>query len=1280
MNHDATPENEFDHGIAVVAVAGRFPAAKDVEAFWRNLCEGKECISVLTEEELLLSGVTPHEMHDASYVRAAGVVDDIDAFDADFFGFTPREASVLSPQHRIFLECAHEALERAGYDSAKYKGRVGVFSGAGPNEYLLMHLFSNYGGNSKIDIGAWGAFFAEPYSIPLLASYKMNLQGPSLAIDSACSTSLVAIHLACQNLLGRECDMAIAGGIRLRVPQKAGYTYFEGGIASPDGHCRAFDAKARGTLTGNGIGLVVLKRLEDALADGDVIHAVVRGSAVNNDGSAKAGFTAPGVRGQAEVIAEALAMAGVEPNTVGYIEAHGTGTALGDPIEIAALNRAYTADSPWTRNSVPIGSVKTNIGHLDAAAGVAGFIKTVLSLKHGKIPPSLHFERANPQIDFDGGPFFVNTMLREWRRSHTPRRAAVTSLGIGGTNAHVVLEEAPARATTRPSRSHELLVMSAKTNAALDSAMVRLSKHLDAHTYDHLADVAYTLHVGRGAFEHRAAMVCQNATDAVSALRTNEGERIFRGTVTGSPSVRFLFPGQGAQYVNMGRQLYEREASFRADISRCAAILRPHLGLSLVDILYPSKDRLEFAASQLRETRFAQPALFVVEYALARLWMRWGLQPDAMIGHSLGEYVAACLAGVFTLEDALRLVTIRGALVQEAPRGAMVAVSLSEAEILPWLGSECEIAALNAPSACAISGSFEAISELELKLSGQGIRYNRLHTSHAFHSRMMDSVLQTFRSEVAKVKRNPPKIPFVANVTGKFITPAEATSVDYWVAQLRETVRFSDGIQCLLEERAAFLLDIGPGWTASTLAKQHSLASDRLIVAASPRADDSRSDIAIALEALGQLWVSGVEIDWPSFHADEQRRRVELPTYPFQPKRYWLETVPPWPERAPNGTRQSTAHEDTPDKPHENANDIVSNFLNADEVQDRIAQIMATVLGLERVGAHEDFFALGGTSVTAIEVMSKLARVFQVHLPPHELLRATTAATMASLVHALEKSAGTSTHASQSSGPIEIQAGERGRDALFLVHPVGGHVFHYRSLARAIGPTQPVYGFQSAGLVIGADPTVSIEQMAESYVAMLRKFQPNGPYCLGGSSFGGIVAYEMARMLVAQSQSVRLLALLDTPGPTQMPRFLADQAAMISYLIGKFAAEHPLSEESLRSLSEEEQIHRALEYMKNTEQLPRDIEFSEARQVLRVFAANMKAMFEYVPKPYAGQVVFFRAQERRIGFDPPNPELAWMELAAGGTTVHLVPGDHNTMNSEPHVHVIGQHLRRYLDD
>lgn len=1276
MTHDAMAEGEIEHGIAVVAIAGRFPAANNVESFWQRLCEGQECISVFTDEELLASGVPPQQFHDPAYVRASGVMEDIASFDADFFGFTPREAMLLSPQHRMFLECAHEALERAGYDVSRYAGRVGVYAGVGPNEYLLAHYFSSLSGNSNIDVGTFGSFFAQSNSVPLLASYKLNLQGPSLAIDTACSTSLVAIHLACQNLLGRECDMALAGGIRLHVPQEVGYTYVEGGIESPDGHCRAFDARAGGTLSGNGIGVVVLKRLEDALADGDVIHAVIRGSAVNNDGSAKAGFTAPGVRGQVEVITEALAMADVDPRTVGYVEAHGTATALGDPIEIAALNRAYTGSDPWVRKSIPIGSVKSNIGHLDTAAGVAGFIKAVLSVKHGKIPPSLHFERPNPRIDFDDGPFFVNTTLRDWQATKTPRRAAVTSLGIGGTNAHVILEEAPTREPSISNRGHELLVLSAKTSTALESARVRLSEHLQAHPSEHLADVAYTLQVGRRAFDHRMAIVCHSVTDAISALG-DERDRCMRGesTVAARPSVRFLFPGQGAQYVNMGRELYEREASFRADIIECTAILQPHIGLSLVDILYPSNDRLEQAAIQLRETRFAQPALFVVEYALARLWMRWGLQPEAMIGHSLGEYVAACLAGVFTLKDALRLVAIRGALVQTAPRGAMVAIMLPEAEVLPLLGSECEIAALNAPSACAISGSFEAISELEHKLSSLGIRYNRLQTSHAFHSRMMDTVLEPFRREVEKVKRQSPKIPFVANVTGTFITPEEATSVDYWVAQLRKTVRFSEGIQCLLEARGALLLDVGPGRTTSALAKQQSLASDRLIIATSRRADDDRSDTAVALGALGQLWVSGVEINWSSIHADEKRLRVELPTYPFQSKRYWLETVPPFIDG-----KQKAAHTPSrvPDEPRTIATESSVEFVSKVEVQDQIAHIMGAVLGLERVDINDDFFELGGSSVLAIDVMAQIGRIFQVKLPPHELLRAATAEKMANLVQAAKKDHGESTRAPTSRTLIEIQAGERGRPVLFLVHPVGGHVFQYRSLAQAMGPMQPVYGFQSAGLEVGSSPTTSIEQMAAEYVAELRAMQPNGPYALGGSSFGGTVAYEMARMLVAAGQSVRLLALLDTPGPSQMPKFLADQAAILSYILGKFAPEHPLSEESLRSVGEEERIHRALEYMKSTWQLPLNIGIAEARQVLGVVSANMQAMFDYVPKPYAGQILFFRAIERREEFDPPNPELAWIELAEGGTMVHVVPGNHLTLASEPHVHTIAEKLRRYF--
>ena len=879
--------------IAIIGMAGRFPGAKNIDEFWQNLSNGVESISFFTDEELVASGIDPALLSNSNYVRARGVLSDIEMFDASFFNFAPQEAEVTDPQHRLFLEYAWEALESAGYDSETYDGRIGVYTGVGLNSYLLQNLSSNrqLSGSAEVyqlQIGNDKDF------VPTRVSFKLNLTGPSVNVNTACSTSLVAVQMGCQSLLNYQCDMVLAGGVSVRVPQKAGYLYEEGMILSPDGHCKAFDAKAQGTVIGSGVATVVLKRLEDALADGDCIHAVIKGSAINNDGSLKIGYTAPSIDGQEAVILEAQALAGIEAETVTYIEAHGTGTALGDPIEIAALKQAFSP-STQKKGFCAIGSVKTNVGHLDAASGVTSLIKTVLALKHKQIPPSLHFEQPNREIDFDNSPFYVNTQLCEWKTNGTPRRAGVSSFGIGGTNAHVILEEAPIQQPSGKSRPWQLLLLSAKTSSALETETTNLAEHLKQHPHLKLADVAYTLQVGRRAFDHRRMVACQDPDEAVKILEDPASQRVF--TNYQQPShrpVAFMFSGQGAQYVNMARELYEVEPVFREQVDLCSDLLKPILGLELLDVLYPTEENTKKASEQLQQTAITQPALFVIEYALARLWMAWGLRPQAMLGHSIGEYVAATLAGVFSLKDALALVAARGQLMQQLPQGSMLAVPLPEAQVQPLLGKELSVAAINGPSACVVSGPTAAVEALENQLASEGVDCRRLQTSHAFHSQMMEPILESFTQRVKQVSLQPPQIPYLSNLTGTWITAEQATSPSYWASHLRQTVRFAENLQALLKEPAQILLEVGPGRTLSKLAATHPEKKSEQVVLTSVRhPQESGSDEAFLLKALGQFWLSGVQVDWNAFSARERRHRIPLPTYPFERQRYWIEPQKP---------------------------------------------------------------------------------------------------------------------------------------------------------------------------------------------------------------------------------------------------------------------------------------------------------------------------------------------------------------------------------------------------
>jgi acyl transferase domain-containing protein/acyl carrier protein len=883
-----TDQQEPAESIAIVGMACRFPGAKNIDQFWHNLRNGVESISFFSDEEVEQAGVDPADLKNPNYIKAGGILEDIENFDAHFFGFTPKEAEMTDPQHRFFLECCWEALEHAGYYAGKHPNLIGLYGGAGANTYLLYHL-SSAGYLRDSDLLSAAFIYNKNDHLTGRVAYKLNLRGPSVTVQTACSTSLVAISMACQSLLNYEVDMALAGGSTIMASQKIGYMYTEGGINSPDGHCRAFDARAKGTVIGNGAGVVVLKRLKDARADGDNIWAVILGAATNNDGSLKAGYTAPSVNSQTEVIALAQGLAGVSAETITYVEAHGTGTPLGDPIEIQALTKAFRAHTT-AKNFCAVGSVKSGIGHLDTAAGVAGLIKTALMLHHQQIPPSLHFETPNPQLELDSSPFFVNTKLRRWDRGATPLRAGVSSFGLSGTNAHVVMEEAPARTLSGPTRPSQLLLLSAKTAGALDTICANLVDFLKQNPSVKLADVAHTLRVGRKTFPHRRMLVCNNSDEAIAALQATPDHL---STSVQDPAQRpltFMFPGQGSQFVNMGADLYHSESIFREQVDYCSLYLKPILGVDLRSRLYPHESERDEAAKKLDQTSFTQPALFVIEYALARLLMEWGVQPAALIGHSIGEYTAACLAGVFSLDDALKLIAERGRLIQSLPGGSMLAVQMGESQLRKMLDEKLAVAAVNGIGQCVVSGVDEAIEQFEQELTGKGIACQRLRTSHAFHSALIEPALDQFLQFVKGMELNPPGIPFISNVTGTWITDDEATDPHYWVKHMRQTVRFANGVEELLKTPEAILLEVGPGFTLKTLAKWHPNKNpEQLMISSIPGPRERQKDIPYLLRTLGQLWLAGVEPDWAAFNVNEQRIRVPLPTYPFDRQRHWVD-------------------------------------------------------------------------------------------------------------------------------------------------------------------------------------------------------------------------------------------------------------------------------------------------------------------------------------------------------------------------------------------------------
>lgn len=902
-------------GIAIIGMAGRFPGAQSVEEFWANLVAGRESISFFNDEDLAASGLDAAELkRRGQYVAARGVLKDADCFDAAFFGVNPKEAEVMDPQQRVFLEACWTALERAGYAPDRMPGSVGVFAGASTNTYVryaleprpeLMELV----GPDQVMYGN------DKDYLTTRVAYKLGLKGPALNVSTACSTSLVAVGQACQSLLMFQCDVALAGGVSVRVPQQRGYYYDEGNIGSPDGHTRTFDSQAAGTTFSNGVGVVVLKRLEDAVKDGDEIYAVVKGVGLNNDGSQRVSFGAPGVEGQSEAVAMAQALAGFEPETITYVEAHGTATPLGDPIEVAALTKAFRMGTQ-AKQFCAIGSVKSNVGHLDVAAGVAGLIKTALALHNKIIPASLHFTKPNPKLEIEKTPFYVNAATQEWgNKENIPRRAGISSFGSGGTNAHLVLEEAPQTELSGPSRPWQLLVFSAKTPAALERATQNLSEHLKAiaarndasRQPSELSDAAFTLQTGRSEFAHRRVMACADASEGSLALEAKDPKRVFtHHQKLINPPVVFMFPGQGAQYAGMGAELYRTEPTFRAEVDHCAELLKAELQSDIREVIFPAAGANKKSDELLTQTRFTQPALFVIEYALAKLWMSWGVKPAAMIGHSVGEYVAGCLAGVFTLEDALMLIVRRAALVQAQPGGAMLAIRLPEKEVLPLLNPDLAIAAINSPNLCVVSGSHAAIGKLEEVLAEKKIAARKLQTSHAFHSPMMEPVLAPFTELLRKVKFGEPQIPYVSNVTAKWITAAEAKSPEYWAGHVRQTVRFADGVAELMKDSKYVLLEVGPGLTLSTLARQHPAKTTEQTVLASLAMTGEQEPHGL-MDSLGRLWMNGVTVDWQQFYANERRRRTVLPTYPFERKRHWPDSATTTPHTASSSGAQAPA-------------------------------------------------------------------------------------------------------------------------------------------------------------------------------------------------------------------------------------------------------------------------------------------------------------------------------------------------------------------------------------
>lgn len=994
LDHDSSPAANDDHevrddDVAVIGIAARVPGATNLDEFWANLCAGEESLTYFTDEELRSAGVTEAELGDPRLVRVRPILADVADFDPKFFAYAPSEARSIDPQQRLFLECAWEAVESSGYDLQRYDGSVGVFGGSAGSTYYRANLSTDYGNLNGTEYLQTALATENDFLAPRV-SYKLNLRGPSISMGTGCSTSLVAIHLAVQSVLSGESDMALAGGASITFPQTAGYVATESGAISTSGRCRAFDASADGTLVGDGVGVVLLKRASSAVAEGDSILGIIRGTAVNNDGGNKAGFAAPSVSGQVEVITEALAVAEVPAETIDYVETHGTGTLLGDPIEIAALDNAFRQAGDTRKEACRLGTLKPNIGHTGPASGVLALIKVLLAFQHRMYPPAANFTSPNPQIEFSKSPFYVGTRLRRWNApGGKARRAGVSSYSMGGTNAHAVLQEPPASQVPHQVQdgSH-LLVLSARTAPALEAVRKNLARHLAQHPEQDLAAVAATLRLGRRAFSHRFAAVCADSIEAQEVLE-GAGRAPFRvGLAADKPRpVALLFPGQGSQFSGMGAQLYTTSAVYRRHIDECATRFEPLIGVDLRTMLCIEGD--EAADAALMQTRLTQPALFTVGYALTQLLGEWGVQPVAMLGHSIGELVAACVAGVFTLEEAVQLASLRGDLIQQCESGAMAAVGASLDAVTAMLPAGVSVAAVNGPEQIVVAGTEEGIEALLREAANANIRCTRLPVNRGFHSTLVDPAVERFSAAVARMRLQQPQVPFMSNVTGTWITGAQATDPAYWGRQLRETVQFAPALSVLCAEYPdAVLVEAGPGHTLRGIVAANS-SGPEVVSMLGDRTGDSAT---IAATAAGRLWVAGAELAWQHFGAPQQR--VALPTYPFERERLWM--IPPRPaagkparqvpvapvEQAPLGT-ETVSHAD--------ASEAAPTAV--------VDQIWCEALGVRSVEPDDNFFDLGGDSLIAARIVTAIGERCHIKVSVAELWdQGATLADLAGLV------------------------------------------------------------------------------------------------------------------------------------------------------------------------------------------------------------------------------------------------------------------------------------------
>jgi acyl transferase domain-containing protein/thioesterase domain-containing protein len=1322
--------------IAIVGMACRFPGADNLEQFWDLLQNGKATIGEApperwsTEAYYAAEPATPGKM----YVRQGAFLDDVAHFDPHFFGISPQEAQSLDPQQRLLLEVGWEALEQGGQAPQQLNSsQTGVFVGIGQTDYA-QRLFLCHD-PTTIDIFA-GTGNGACFTAGRLA-YVLGLHGPALAVDTACSASLVAVHLACQSLRLGECELALAGGVQLMLSPLSNVVLSQMGALAPDGRCKTFDAAADGYGRGEGCGMIVLKRLTDAQQAGDTILAVIRGSAVNHDGPSS-GLTVPNRTAQEALIRSALANAQIKPDAVSYIEAHGTGTALGDPIELRALHAVF---GKGRTAPLWVGSVKTNIGHLEAAAGIAGLIKVVLALHHGEVPPHLHVQQPTPHVDWATMPLQIPMRRTPWSTADKQLAdkqlvpiAGVSSFGLSGTNAHVILAAAPAPAVApdqaeTPARSWHLLTLSAKSEEALAALVARYQLYLAGGEPALLADLCYTASQGRNHFAHRLALV----TASVDQLRSQLAAVANGQTETGlhhgyvsprqaPPKIAFLFTGQGAQYVGMGRELYETQPVFRQTLDRCDVLLREHLGregaLSLRTILYPeaedrrqgTEDTQHAIGNTLDDTTYTQPALFALEYALAMMWLSWGVAPALVMGHSVGEVAAACVAGVFSLEDGIKLIAARGRLMGALPQGgAMVVVSADEATVQQAIAANTAtvaIAAVNGPQNVVISGQRAAVEAIAAAFSAQGVKTQPLTVSHAFHSPLMEPMLADFAAVAQTIVYHPPRIPMISNVTGQIAKPDEW---QYWVRHVRQPVRFADGIQTLRERRCNICLEIGPKPTllgmaqaildfefstldSSSSAMPPETQNPKLVLLPSLR--KGQADWQPINESLAALYGQGIPIQWEAVAKTQGQprlpRKVTLPTYPFQRQRFWVE----WPladkpatsegqtQQTPvgaymNGTGRNGGTMQANDGPapvliRRTAPTQKSELLTTrpeerhTQLQDYLRRIIGKAVGLSTtaLAPEQPLMDLGLDSLMLIGLKQQIQREIGVTLPIDKLVAGLSIQQLAAQLQShLADSASTSSPTPITDAVVAIQAEGR-HPPFFCVHPIAGVVFPYYPLATCLGRDQPVYGLQA--VEVNGQSASRIEDMAATYNAAIRTVQPHGPYYLGGWSFGAFVAFEMARQLAADGEPIGLLASFDQAAPANNK--FTNTWKGLQFLVTTGVPNLWPHVRDYMQLARQTRSQNAARQQYHEQALG---------AIMRTMGANSQALLSYQPKPYSGPLTLFQTTAQLQGSQT-DPTWGWDKLAQGGVAHIEVPGHHMNLLNEPYVNVLAEKLRSAL--